>query len=272
MHGMKVLPELEKIALILSEAADEEILPRFAEVARTHKADGSIVTAADLSMQARVADELKQHWPEYAFLGEEMDETLQQSLWAESPGGIWCLDPLDGTSNFASGIPFFSVALALFIDHEPVIGMVYDPVRRECFSAQRGEGAWLNGMRLTSEVPSLPLRRAIGVVDFKRLPRSLGRQLGEHPPYGSQRNFGSSALEWCWLAADRFHVYVHGGQKLWDYAGGSLILDEAGGHARTLEGETIACRDFTTRSVVAALDETLFGEWQGWIGQANGAD
>lgn len=262
-----MLPELEKLGLILREAAAVEILPRFAEVARTHKADGSIVTAADLSMQKRVATQLHDAWPEYGFLGEEMTEHEQQQAWDDGSSGLWCLDPLDGTSNFASGIPFFSVALALFIDKMPVLGMVYDPVRDECFSAQKGVGAWLNGVRLTNEVPHLPLRRSIGVVDFKRLGKPLGRELGENPPYGSQRNFGSSALEWCWLAADRFHVYVHGGQKLWDYAAGTLILDEAGGHALTLDGETVPCGQFSSRSVVASLDEELFQEWRAWLAQ-----
>lgn len=260
-------PEIEKLELILREAAAAEIMPRFAEVTRTHKADGSIVTAADLSMQKRVAEALNQDWPEYGFLGEEMPHDQQQLAWDQGTAGIWCLDPLDGTSNFASGIPFFSVALALFIDKQPVLGIVYDPVREECFAAEKGEGAWLNGNRLTSDVPALPLKRAIGVVDFKRLSKQLGRSLGENPPYGSQRNFGSSALEWCWLAADRFHVYVHGGQKLWDYAAGSLILSEAGGHALTLKGEKVPCGEFSSRSVVAALDQTLFKEWQGWLGQ-----
>lgn len=266
-----MLPELEKLGLILHEAAEAEVLPRFAEVARTHKADGSIVTAADLSMQKRVAEALKEAWPEFEFLGEEMPEDEQQQAWDQGDAGIWLMDPLDGTSNFASGIPFFSVALALFINKEPVLGMVYDPVRDECFAAQRGEGAWLNGNRLTSNVPGLPLRRSIGVVDFKRLDSKLARRLGEQPPYGSQRNFGSSALEWCWLAADRFNVYVHGGQKLWDYAAGSLILAEAGGHAMTLDGEPVPCREFSSRSVVAALDQDLFKEWQQWLHTAAGS-
>ena len=177
-----MLPELEKLGLILHEAAEAEVMPRFAEVARTHKADGSIVTAADLSMQRRVAQALNESWPEYGFLGEEMTEDQQRQVWDSDSAGFWCMDPLDGTSNFASGIPFFSVALALFIGQKPVLGMVYDPVREECFAAQKGEGAWLNGNRLSSEVPGLPLKRSIGVVDFKRLNRKLGRELGQNPP------------------------------------------------------------------------------------------
>ncbi|MCG6975987.1 MAG: inositol monophosphatase family protein [Acidiferrobacterales bacterium] len=260
-----MFPELDQVAEIVIKAANEELVPRFAEVARTHKTDGSIVTAADIAMQDVVRRELAKRWPEYGFLGEEMKEVDQQASWDNPGNGIWCLDPLDGTSNFATGIPFFSVSLALIVGGDPVLGIVLDPMRNECFMAERGNGAWLNGARLTADIPHVPLRRSIAVVDFKRLPDDLAARLGAEPPYGSQRNFGSSALDWCWLAADRYQVYVHGGQKLWDFAAGSLIFEEAGGQAMTLGGECVYCGDFEPRSVVAALDSHTFEEWWDWI-------
>jgi len=263
-----VLPDLAELSEVVIQTAQEELVPRFAEVARTHKTDGSIVTAADLAMQAALMRELAVRWPQYRLLGEEMAESEQKQVWDHPGPGIWVLDPLDGTSNFATGIPFFSVSLALTIGGDPVLGVVLDPMRNECFTAERGEGAWLNGARLHSDVPSLPLRRSIAVVDFKRLSDPLAARLGAEPPFGSQRNFGSSALDWCWLAADRYQVYLHGGQKLWDFAAGSLIFEEAGGHAVTLEGECVYCGGFEPRSVVAALDETLFKEWYAWVAQA----
>lgn len=266
VRELAVLPELDVVADIVKRIADEELIPRFAEVARTHKTDGSIVTAADIAMQDAVKKALAEHWPDYALLGEEMSDAEHEKLWQNPGKGLWVLDPLDGTSNFANGIPFFSVSLALVIDGEPVLGIVLDPVRDECFMAEIGAGAWLNGVRLTSDVPHIPLRRSIAVVDFKRLDDDLAERLGAEPPYGSQRNFGSSALDWCWLAADRYQVYVHGGQKLWDFAAGSLILAEAGGHALDLDGQRICCGDFGSRSVVAALDQLLFEQWCVWIG------
>ncbi|MFV1996772.1 MAG: inositol monophosphatase [Acidiferrobacterales bacterium] len=260
-----MLPDLEQIAEILVKAAAEELVPRFAEVTRTRKIDGSIVTAADISMQSVVQRELAASWPEYGFLGEEMTEEEQIKSWDNPGKGIWCLDPLDGTSNFATGIPIFSVSLALIIGGDPVLGIVLDPTRNECFVAERGNGAWLNGARLTADIPHVPLQRSVAVVDFKRLPDALAARLGSAPPYGSQRNFGSSALDWCWLAADRYQVYVHGGQKLWDFAAGSLIFEEAGGRAMTLDGECVYCGDFEPRSVVAALDRRTFEQWWEWI-------
>ena len=246
--------------------AREVLLPRFADVQRHIKRDGSIVTEADHAMQDQIQKLLADHWPRYDFLGEEMPRERHEKLTTAHGTGLWCLDPLDGTSNFAAGIPFFSVSLALLVDGRPEIGLVYDPVRDECFLAQRGRGAWLNGISMGTSVPlGLPLRRCIAVVDFKRLDAELAAILSTHPPFGSQRNFGSSALDWCWLADGRFHVYLHGGQKLWDFAAGSLILAEAGGSARTLGGDEVSVAGLTPRSVVATLDPELFQAWMGWM-------
>jgi len=260
-----MLPDLKQLHELLVLASKQELLPRFAEVTRAEKPDGSIVTSADIAMQKNIQENLNRLWPEYNFLGEEMTEDEQQSLLNDSNMGLWCLDPLDGTSNFAAGIPFFAVSLALIINGEVVLGLVYDPVRDECFSAQKGQGAWLNTTRLTAREFGLPLNRSIAVVDFKRLPAPLAAKLVKHPPYYSQRNFGSVALEWCWLAAGRFQVYLHGRQRVWDYAAGSLILAEAGGHAATLEDDTPCGMEFKPCSVVVALDSSLFDAWRGWL-------
>lgn len=262
-----MLPSRETLRDIVRTAAREELMPRFADVIRHIKHDGSVVTEADVAMQHRLKSDLARHWPEYDFLGEEMAGHEHEQLTATAGKGMWCVDPLDGTSNYATGIPFFAVSLALIIDGRPQIGLVYDPVRDECFMARRGEGAWLNDIALGVHEPPAPevLRRCIAAVDFKRLAAPLAAQLGAHPPYGSQRNFGASSLEWCWLADGRFHLYLHGGQKLWDYAGGSLILAEAGGRAATLDGEEVFHYGLPPRSVVAAVTPALFSAWKAWL-------
>lgn len=260
------LPGLAELRHVVREAARVELLPRFSDVARHVKTDGSVVTAADHAMQAHMQRALASSWPDYAFLGEEMAAVEQEQLARVAVRGLWCLDPLDGTSNFAAGIPFFAVSLALLIEGRPALGLVYDPVRDECFSAACGQGARCNDAPLTGpgEAPD-SLRRAIACVDFKRLDGALAARLAAGPPYGSQRNFGSSSLEWCWLALGRFHLYLHGGQKLWDYAAGSLILAEAGGSAATLADEPVFRLGLAPRSVVAARDSRLFSSWQTWL-------
>lgn len=258
--------ELTALQRLLRVAAREQLLPRFAEVQRHIKQDGSLVTHADIAMQDAVRDALAKQWPTHAFLGEEMSGQEQDALLARADLNLWCLDPLDGTSNFAAGIPFFGVSLALLSAGQVRLGLVYDPSRDECFMAERGRGAWCNDQVLTVDVGRAPaLARSIGVVDFKRLAPPLAVRLAAQPPYGSQRNFGASSLEWCWLAAGRFQVYLHGGQHLWDYAAGSLILAEAGGCAETLEGEAVFQRSVAVRSVVASHDPKGFAEWAMWL-------
>lgn len=252
---------LSRIKTIVAQCAGEEIMPRFERVAAAVKRDGSIITEADLAMQNKVKLALQALWPEIGFVGEEMSAEEQQQQFTQSAHGVWILDPLDGTSNFAAAIPFFSVSIALVKNAEVLLGLVYDPVRQEMFSAVKDKGAWLNNELLTVKPAALPLNKSIGVVDFKRLHKDLAGRLAQNPPYASQRSFGSVALDWCWLAADRGHVYLHGKQKLWDYAAGWLILNEAGGYSCTLEGEAVFTGHLQSRSAVAAMDKALFDEW-----------
>ena len=194
-----------------------------------------------------------------------MSASEQEALLADADTPLWCLDPLDGTSNFAAGIPCFGISLALIRGGAVELGIIYDPLRDECFSARRGHGARLNDTPLQAQDTGIELKRAVAVVDFKRLAPPLRRRLVEAPPDSSQRNFGSCALEWGWIAAGRGHVHLHGGQKLWDLAAGSLILTEAGGSCRTLEGEAVFVPGLAPRSVVSASDPRLFAAWRDWL-------
>jgi myo-inositol-1(or 4)-monophosphatase len=105
----------------------------------------------------------------------------------------------------------------------------------------------------------------MAAIDFKRLQPALAQQIVAQPPFASQRNFGASTLDWCYVAAGRLSLYLHGGQKLWDYAAGSLILAEAGGSMCTLNEDDFDAGDRWQRSVIAALDPGLFTSWKAWI-------
>ena len=253
---------------IMINAAREELLPRFADVRRDIKADGSFVTEADMAVQSRITEVLKQHYPDTVLLGEEMTEQEQLSL-LNTSDALWCLDPLDGTSNFAIGIPYYSVSLALIEKGQPVLGIVYDPNRDECFVGIRGQGAFLNDQPLKVRSPDLPLAKCTALVDYKRLPEKLAMNLVSIRPFASQRSFGSVALDWCWLAASRCHLYLHGRSNIWDYVAGHLIFSEAGGVSSTLEGEAIYVNELTPRSSVGALDQSHFNEWHRWLADHN---
>jgi myo-inositol-1(or 4)-monophosphatase len=257
------IPDLQTVEALVIRVAREEILPRFNHVSGRDKADGSVLTEADLIAQSRLQEGLAQI-SSLPLLGEEMDEAEQRRMLREADG-LWCLDPLDGTSNFASGLPFFCTSLALMQKGVPVMSVIYDPVRDECFSARRGQGATLNGQTLKSQSDVAELSKAIAEVDLKRLPGELAQRVACEHPFRSQRNFGSGALDWAWLAAGRYQLYLHGGQKLWDYMGGTLILDEAGGVSTTFEGEPVVCDELIPRSVIAAVNDTLYRQWRDWL-------
>lgn len=256
---------IEELREIVVRIAKRELLPRFRSTARAEKDDGSVVTEADIATQAALKQALAARWPQFVFLGEEMDEATQRKLLSVESSGVWCVDPLDGTSNFAAGIPFFATSVALLVGGQVELGVMYDPIRQECFWTRRGGGAWLDDRRLTVTESAVKLKQTVALIDFKRLAPGLAQRLATNPPYSSQRSFGSVVLDWCWIAAGRGDVYLHGKQKIWDYAAGSLLLAEAGGQALTLEGEPVFCADIAPRSAVAALNGELFEEWLAWL-------
>lgn len=260
-------PDLPTLVALIKRLAREELVSRFRHVERSFKADRSIVTAADLAMQAAVGRAVTERWPSIPILGEEMESGEQQRLLQAEGEWLWVLDPVDGTSNFASGIPYFAVSLALLKGGRPYLGIVYDPVADECFAAEQGKGAWLNGELITQVVgEGLPLERTIAIVDLKRLPRPLAARLATDPPYASQRSFGAVALDICWLAVGRVQLYLHGRQMIWDHAAAWLIFAEVGGHATTLEGEVTFLPTMAPRNAVAALDREHFRMWCNYLG------
>jgi len=258
-------PDMETLADIVKAAAREELLPGFGEYKFSYKEDHSVITEADIAMQKRLQTELAEAWPGVPLLGEEMTIDQQQRLVSEE-NDYWCIDPLDGTNNYATGMPCFAVSIARVRNNEVVLALVHDPVRDETFTAVKGQGAYLNGSVLEKKPVAEHRERVIAEIDMKRLPRELAIRLVTEAPYSSQRNIGSSALDWCWLAAGRYNIYLHGGQKLWDYAAGQLILHEAGGFSVALDNQPVFRNRLETRSVLASMDPDLFEHWKQWIG------
>lgn len=262
VSGMGALLKAAIAAVKLVTA--EEIMPRYLKVAHKHKGDGSLCTEADIAAQSALTKKL-QAILNVPVLGEEMDEAEQHALWKAGQDGLWCIDPIDGTSNFVHGLPYFAVSVALLREGRSVLGVVYDPVANEMFAAEHERGAFLNGEKLVGRKAEGTLAQALACVDFKHLKKKLATQLAANPPYCSQRNFGASALDWCYTAMGRNDVYLHGGQKLWDYAAGLLILQESGGHACCIECDDFSQGNIWQRTTIAARDERFFEEWKNWI-------
>ncbi len=255
---------LKAVIAAVKLVAAEEIMPRYMKVVLHHKDDGSLCTDADLAAQEVLTRKL-QAILNVPVLGEEMNEKDQVARWAEGTQGVWCIDPIDGTTNFVRGLPYFAVSVALIREGRSTLGVVYDPVAKETFAAELGRGAFLNGTKLVGRNVAKNLGDALANVDMKRLSAKLAVKLAAEQPYCSQRNFGASTLDWCYTAAGRYDVYLHGGQKLWDYAAGSLVLQEAGGSACSLEQDDFNRGDVWNRSVIASLDPALFLQWKTWL-------
>jgi len=238
-------------------------MPRFLRVGGSRKDDGTLFTEADIESQRALERELPRIL-DCPVLGEEMTFEHQQALWRDHEA-LWVIDPIDGTTNFVHGLPYFAISVGLMRKGRPTLGVIFNPVSGEMFSAARGHGAYLNGQRLPLKQHVPAMTEAIAGVEVKWLCGRLPQRLSSVAPYGSQRNLGASTLDWCYIAAGRFDIYVHGGQKLWDYAAGSLILSEAGGQMTSLHQDDYWQDDVWQRSVVAALDPGLFDQWVKWV-------
>ncbi len=173
---------------------------------------------------------------------------LEIPVVAEESGGragnglFWTVDPLDGTNNFAFGIPHFAVTVALMDQKEPVLGVVYDPVRRELFSGEKGNKAYLN----ESEIYVSSRKESSGVIaatgfSYDRRTNGYDNMVNVKNIADSCRGIrrmGAASLDLAYVAAGRFDGYWERGLKMWDMAAGALIVREAGGIVTGLNGET----------------------------------
>jgi len=164
---------INKIEIIVKSISKEILLPCYTKVKAQNKADGSLITQADIDVQNAIEAELNKHFPQYGFFAEELSDTELNSFFEQNNSGYWCLDPIDGTSNFAATLPYFSISLALIINKETIVGLIYDPVRDECFTAIKGEGARLNGQPIIRSQAPENLSECMAIVDFKRLANEI---------------------------------------------------------------------------------------------------
>ena len=196
-----------------------------------------LVTEVDLECEKMCRAVLAERFPHHDILAEELSSGPGQPRTSRYR---WVFDPLDGTTNYAHGLPVFCASLALEIDGRAEVGAIYDPTRKELFTGERGQGAFVNGTRLrVSETRSL--LDALLVTGFpydvhERLVPLLamfGAFLGEAR---AVRRLGSAALDLCYVAAGRFDGFWEQTLKPWDVAAGALIVEEAGGRITGMDG------------------------------------
>ncbi len=245
------------------EVAASVVLPRFRTVTATRKDDGSLVTEADMAAQSALSRALLRVAP-VPMLGEEMPEAAQRAI-LKGGGRFWCVDPIDGTANFSQGHPFFAVSVALVEGTRPVFGTVVDPIADEAFFATRAGGAWMNGLPLPPAEGEKSLADCVAEVSLRRRHPTLRHALKDRSPVARRLTSDSSALSWCHLAAGRIDLFLHAGQRPWDYAAGALIAEEAGARLATIESDDFWAAGAWDRSVVAARSPALARAWRDWV-------
>ena len=168
--------DLIAIQEIVRDAARHNLMVYFARSTADYKADGSIVTEADLAMQQSLTAALAESYPDVQMLGEEVSEDSQLAV-VQGDGDYWCLDPVDGTTNFHATVPLFSVSLALISGGEVVLGLVYDPNRQEFFGAIKDQGFWIDGKRSTRPIQPDRLERCIAFTRGRQIRRETVRDV-----------------------------------------------------------------------------------------------
>jgi myo-inositol-1(or 4)-monophosphatase len=217
-------------AMQTARDAGQILLDKFGrKINVSKKGDINLVTEADLASEKFIIERIKSHYPKHSILAEESGEAV---IIGGSSRWKWIIDPLDGTTNFAHGYPCFCVTLALEYEERIVVGVTYDPTRDEMFSAERGDGASLNGRQIrVSETEKLS--EALIVTgfpyDFKRKV-NFARNLTEFlmRSRGVRRD-GSAAIDMAYVACGRFDGFWEEGLNPWDVAAGLLLIEEAGG-------------------------------------------
>lgn len=194
-----------------------------------------LVTAADLETERMFRGLIAGRFPSHVVLGEETPAGVA----AESGGHRWIIDPVDGTTNFAHGLALFCVSIALEVDGRIELGVVYDPMAEELFTAERGVGAWLNGEPLHVSTRSA-LVDGLLCTGFPYSVRDRPTKLEAFSAFlraaRGVRRLGSAALDLCYVAAGRLDGFWEIRLHPWDFAAGMLVVTEAGGAVTNYAG------------------------------------
>jgi len=217
-------------------------MAQFGQVIRVDKKGAiDLVTEVDLAVEREFRELIAERFPDHHVLAEEMGGSA-----AVPAGPCWVFDPIDGTTNYAHGLPIFCSSLALEIDGVPEVAAVYDPTRRELFTAERGAGAFLNGqpLRVSQADQLIDAMLVTGFpYDVHARVNEIVGLFGAFVAHArAVRRLGSAALDLCYVAAGRMDGFWESDLKAWDIAGGALIVAEAGGRVTGTDGSAFASR------------------------------
>lgn len=257
--------DLDRLAATLDAVAEEEILPRWRNLAdgeiREKTGPNDLVTVADEAAERRLVERLPALYPGSVVIGEESvekDRSLLEKIDGEAP--VWIVDPVDGTKNFAEGKDRFCVMVALTHRGETIASAIHQPVDKRTAVAARGEGAWMleRGSRSRLQVaPAAGIDAAEGSFNFRFFPESVRPGIRERAnAVLGDRHYrrGCAGYDYVQLATGRWHYAVYWKNMPWDHAPGLLIHAEAGGYAARLDGRPYRPAELHG-GLIAAVDE-----------------
>jgi myo-inositol-1(or 4)-monophosphatase len=225
------------IMIKTARSAARGLLRDFGEVENlqvSSKAAGDFVSKADIKSEKIIFEALSEARPNYGWLAEESEEKT-----GKDPTRKWIVDPLDGTSNFLHGIPHWAISIGLEYKKEIIAAVVYDPIKDEMFSAEKGQGAWLNDRRLrvSDRKNMIEMLFATGMPFAEKpgLKETIEEVTRLMPKCAGLRRNGAAALDLVYVAAGRFDGYWERGLQPWDIAAGILIAKEAGALLEALD-------------------------------------
>lgn len=248
VSGAALQSELDA-AVQAARRAGQVLMDWSGRISVRFKAANDLVTEADSAAQETIQDLLFRRFPQDDFLGEEGIPKKP------SAARRWIVDPLDGTTNYVHGFPFFCVSIGLEIDGRLAVGVVYDPVRKECFSGAAGAGATCNGvpLRQSSAAALTHSLLCVGLpADLARFPTAMQKVERVSWKARSIRRMGSAALSLAYVAAGRLDGYWSPFLHPWDAAAGVVLVREAGGKATTFSG-----REYSAASLELAASNGL---------------
>ena len=221
--------------------ASKHIIRDFGEIEKLQtsiKGPGDFVTMTDKKVEEILIEELRKARPKYSVLSEEIGEIKND----DSEDFKWIIDPIDGTSNFLHGIPHFAISLALENKKEIICGIVFDPIKNEIFSAEKGNGAYLNNQRMRVSARK-KLKDCLIVTGGPRQNHQNKEVcMEEYKKFSSKvlipiRKMGSASLDMAYVAAGRCDGFWQRNLNYWDIAAGVLLVKEAGGYVTDFSGK-----------------------------------
>ncbi len=241
-------PVFDQVLPLLAEASERAVMPRFRQLREgdvMDKGKDELVTVADREAEVIIERGLLALWPGSRVVGEEACAANPALLQGLDRGHVWLVDPLDGTANFVAGRPVFAVMAALLVDGEAVGAWVLNPVTGERWAAQRGAGCYRDGQRMRVPQVAVPLDEARGAVLTRFLPAELKQQVE------SRLALVGGALPGQRCAGVEYPAIITGQQQFamfyrtlpWDHVPGTLLLQEAGGHAARYDGGAYRAAD-----------------------------